>query len=930
MPQMMGPAAPSARGLEYLDSLRQQIAAQREQQILLEGGAQALARYRAAQAGVSAEAEHYISQLHGAAGAHGKATLTAGQMAQNMRMLPMQMGDVAVSLASGMPPLMVLMQQGMQIKDMYGSVGGALRAVGGYLLDLARNPMTLAAAATAVLAAGAWSASESQHALATAVTMSGAAAGLTASQLNNYANAAATAAGTTSGAAVEAITMLTKSGAVVPEVMQTATEAALALNRSGGQAVEDTVKIFAKLGQDPLTAAVELNKSFGFLTEATYEQIKAAMDSGDKHKAAQIAQEAYAASGIKAAEDIIAEMGLLQRAFLATKDIAGAAWQAISGVGANKTDKEISALREKAELGEISSIEWDRLTALESQKKAAEAAAEARKKEQAQIQAKAAWDKTINDGLTQYLPKAEREAKLAEKVAAIKAQGAAAGASQTEISARVAQAEDAAKRIEDSLKPKTKKGPAGPTVTQDFSRELAELQAAHAEKNAANNTFSEFSKAEELKFWQSKLTIVKSGSKEETEIRKKVADLKVAITKQEYEAEVAALKKSESEAGKNAETRLSLMRKTHEQIVSRFGAESKAGVESAARIAEAERAAEEQRQQLENIGAARADVLALAAIQAERDALDASIQLGLTASERKLQAEQSFQDRIFEIKRAALEREKALISPDRDPVAYAQILTRITEIETQHKAQGQQLQRKQFAQDMQGWKSFADGVGNTFGQTITGIATGTASIGDILNGVVQSGMSVLSQMAAQWVSQQIMQRVMGSQTAAGQITEAAGVAGANATASMAMAPFPLNMSAPAFGASMMAAAMAYAPMASAEGGWYDTGSGNPLTQLHAREMVLPASVASPMRDMIGAMPAMPAIAAALPAIMSAPANYGQRGSSVNTSSNATHNTYNMHSNASAMGDRAVRQAMERQGKTLAKMIKTMHRDRRIK
>lgn len=894
-----------AQGQAYLQSLREQVIAHTE-------GAAGLARYRAEQLGVGAAAEQYISRLHGVATAQGAAAMTAGQLAAANRMLPAQMSDIAVSLASGMPPWLVMIQQGGQLKDAYGGIGAAARAVGGEFVKLATNPVTLAVVALGALAAGAWSASESQHTLATAVAMSGSAAGVTASQLTDYANTAAAATGASAGAAVEAVAQITRSGAVVPEVMGVATEAALALNRAGGQAVEDTVKIFTKLGQDPLNAAVELDKSFGFLTAATYEQIKAAIDSGDKHRAAQIAQEAYAASAKAAAADIVSEMGLLQRAFLATKDGAISMWNAIAGAGASKQDKEISGLREKAELGEITGAEWDRLTALEAQKKAAADLAEQKKREQEQVQRKAAWDKTINDGLTQYLPKAEREAKLAEKVAQIKAQGAAAGASQTEIAARVAQAEDAARKIEDSLKPKAApkgaKGPAGPTVTQDYERELSELRAAHAEKNAANNTFTEFSKAEELKFWADKLNTVKVGTKEETQIRKKVADLKVSITKAEYEAEIAELKKSEAEAGKNAENRLALANKTHAAIVARFGAESQAAIQSAARIAEMQQQAENQRQQIEQIGAARADGLAIAAIEAERAAFDASVQLGLTAQDQKIAAEIAFHNRIFEIKRAALEREKSLISPDRDPVAYQQILTKIAELETGHRAFGAQAQQKQFAQDMAGWKSFSDGVGNTFGQTISGLAMGTASFGEsvqgLFTGVLQAGIGVLSQLAATWVSQQIMQQATGRATALSQVTEAAGVAGANAVASMAMAPFPLNLGAPAFGASMMAAALAYAPMASAEGGWYDTGSGNPLTQLHAREMVLPAHVASPMRDMISSMPAMPAVAAALPALqrMSQPSLPDYSSRSVASPQQRGGDTYNVPVNVSGGND----------------------------
>ncbi len=79
-----------------------------------------------------------------------KVAQTAGQTAFAMRMLPAQMTDVAVGLSSGQSPFMVLMQQGGQLKDMFGGIGPAIGAVGGYVAGLI-NPFTVAAAAAAAV-----------------------------------------------------------------------------------------------------------------------------------------------------------------------------------------------------------------------------------------------------------------------------------------------------------------------------------------------------------------------------------------------------------------------------------------------------------------------------------------------------------------------------------------------------------------------------------------------------------------------------------------------------------------------------------------------------------------------------------------------------------------------------------------------------------
>ena len=94
-------------------------------------------------------------------------------------------------------------------------------------------------------------------------------------------------------------------------------------------------------------------------------------------------------------------------------------------------------------------------------------------------------------------------------------------------------------------------------------------------------------------------------------------------------------------------------------------------------------------------------------------------------------------------------------------------------------------------------------------------------------------------------------KIMSKATAVGEIATNAAKAGSGGVASMAAAPWPISMGAPAFGAAMSAAAMAYAPMASAAGG-YDIPAGlNPVTQLHAREMVLPEKYADVLRGLAG-------------------------------------------------------------------------------
>ncbi len=75
-----------------------------------------------------------------------RAGISVGQYSAAMRTLPAQFTDIATQLAGGQSPFLILLQQGGQIKDQFGSVQGALSGVGEYIRSMAGliNPTTIA------------------------------------------------------------------------------------------------------------------------------------------------------------------------------------------------------------------------------------------------------------------------------------------------------------------------------------------------------------------------------------------------------------------------------------------------------------------------------------------------------------------------------------------------------------------------------------------------------------------------------------------------------------------------------------------------------------------------------------------------------------------------------------------------------------------
>ena len=122
-------------------------------------------------------------------------------------------------------------------------------------------------------------------------------------------------------------------------------------------------------------------------------------------------------------------------------------------------------------------------------------------------------------------------------------------------------------------------------------------------------------------------------------------------------------------------------------------------------------------------------------------------------------------------------------------------------------------------------------------------------------GMISAIANAFEQMLQQWLQQQLTALILGktqnTADALSKITANAGVAGSAAFASTAAIPITGPALAPAAAAAAVAGALSFAPMASAAGG-FDIPSGlNPITQLHQREMVLPADLADNVRNMTG-------------------------------------------------------------------------------
>jgi phage-related minor tail protein len=290
--------------------------------------------------GVNADAlKPYLSQLDAAAEKQRAATksmdglgMSAGQTAMALRNVPAQMTDIFVSLQSGQKPMTVLLQQGGQLKDMFGGIGPAARALGGYVAGLI-NPFTLAAGAATALGYAYYQGSEEAKNYAKAIILTGNAAGVTVDKLNTLATSVAGTTGATKGAAAEALQQAVASGRVAAGNLELVSSAALKMEKATGQSVSETIKQFEDLGKSPVEASLKLNESQRYLTAEIYRQIKALEDQGKASEAAALAQKTFADAMNGRSDQLIQNLGYLEKAWAGVKEGAKEAWDAMLGVG---------------------------------------------------------------------------------------------------------------------------------------------------------------------------------------------------------------------------------------------------------------------------------------------------------------------------------------------------------------------------------------------------------------------------------------------------------------------------------------------------------------------------------------------------------------------------------------------------------------------
>lgn len=398
-----------------------------------------------------------------------------------------------------------------------------------------------------------------------------------------------------------------------------------------------------------------------------------------------------------------------------------------------------------------------------------------------------------------------------------------------------ASAPDASGKSADGLleKPKTKK-----TAEKSEMSYYEALLAKKKEVFSQENALRDFSKAQELAYWESILNFATLSANDRLAIERKVSTLTVEVRKQE-----AQLKQTlEAESTRSAEA------------------------------------------------------LALARVDAQQAAMEGLLAAEQITATAALAQERQFEHQRYGIKRQALQDKLALYEsdPELNPVEMARLKNQLLELEQQYQIKKNQLNGK-YLQVQKVEATKANKIWSDLGQSFSSLwdkgiqsmmngtltwrnavkAIGTELVGWFVNNVVGAmvkqwiiGEAAKFAVSQGWIGKELALKLglINAETAAqvagtgvvvgAKTTEATAVATANAVeagtgAAASQAPIPII--GPILAIAAMAAIFAQvsamsSKIRSASKGFDIPPGLNPLTQLHEEEMVLPSDIAKPLRD----------------------------------------------------------------------------------
>lgn len=245
---------------------------------------------------------------------------------------------------------------------------------------------------------------------------------------------------------------------------------------------------------------------------------------------------------------------------------------------------------------------------------------------------------------------------------------------------------------------------------------------------------------------------------------------------------------------------------------------------------------------------------ALAAIEGEQRVAKFQLDTQQITQVQYLQAELQFELQKYEIRRQATERLLELAKAEgRDPAEVERINQQLLALELDYQARKQgivlQVQADAAGKGGQLGNAFGNMAGQ-FNQALASMATSGKSFGQTMTGIWNGLRSTVSSNISKMLTDMLRASIAERSMTLGKIGADAAKAASGAYSAMAGIPYVGPILAPIAAGVAFAAVMAFGSGIKSAKGGYDIPAGlNPVMQLHAEEMVLPAEHANTIRKL---------------------------------------------------------------------------------
>ena len=260
-----------------------------------------------------------------------------------------KVGRAASDMVGSVVPDVMLMDKAMEalskrfpeLSRVFSAVEGSFKTAMGATIIAAVTSLSIAL----------YQVIKEQDAFAKQLALTSGSLGFTQQSAVDFAKAMTTVEVSTTEA-VAVMSTMAKTGGFVRDEIQMVTDTAVQMNKWLGVSVEDTVKQYAKLKEDPVKAINEIAKTTGLIPVAVLETVRALKEQGNESEAASVAMKAYADVAVEQIGRVKQEYSAFATLMIELGATLGKFWDGIKAIWykdspTNRLKSEIDVINSK-------------------------------------------------------------------------------------------------------------------------------------------------------------------------------------------------------------------------------------------------------------------------------------------------------------------------------------------------------------------------------------------------------------------------------------------------------------------------------------------------------------------------------------------------------------------------------------------------------